>query len=405
MLSTHYGRRLANTCGVLGTTLLLSVCALTGCSSAPSLDTATPANPSAAESDSAATMSVTDVAGRTVDIPAHPERILLAEGRGMFVTSMLNTDNPTEHIVGVGTDLHSAAPGFEEKLATAAPDYNDLPQVGNIAKGDVSVENLLSLNPDVVVMTLDHKKAAEESGFLTKMDQAGLTYVFTDFRQKPLVNTPKSMTLFGQLLGKEDKAQEFNDFYTHRVEDISRRAAALENKPNTFVWRAAGLQDCCSTVKESNLGDLVTAAGGTNMGDELLTTESGTVTAEKLLSVQPEHIIATGGAWAPKQDKPEQVPHVDLGYSAHQDTTTSTLLGLLNTPGLGSLTAPEHGNLHAVYHQFYDSPFNVFALEQFAQWIHPEEFSDLHPVEDFAEFHKNWLPFDFSGVFFASATS
>ncbi len=94
------------------------------------------------------------------------------------------------------------------------------------------------------------------------MDQAGLKYVFTDFRQKPLENTPKSMEVFGQLLGQEDKAAEFNKFYTGKVDDIKSRAEKAGNKPRTLVWRAAGLKDCCSTVKDSNLGDLVNAAGG-----------------------------------------------------------------------------------------------------------------------------------------------
>ena len=55
-------------------------------------------------------------------------------------------------------------------------------------------------DPDVVVMTLDQKKAAEESGFLADMDSAGLKYAFIDFRQDPLEHTAASMSLLGGLL-------------------------------------------------------------------------------------------------------------------------------------------------------------------------------------------------------------
>lgn len=243
-------------------------------------------------------MTITDVAGREVTFDKQPERIVLGEGRGLFATSILNREDPLANIVAVGKDLHQAAPSFESKFAETNAAYKDLPTIGNIAKGDVTVENLLAQKPDVVVMTLDHKKGAEKTGFLDKMDQAGLKYVFTDFRQKPLENTPKSMEVFGQLLGQEDKAAEFNKFYTGKVDDIKSRAEKAGNKPRTLVWRAAGLKDCCSTVKDSNLGDLVNAAGGENLGDSLLDTESGDLTAEKVLAEQPEHIIATGGAWA-----------------------------------------------------------------------------------------------------------
>lgn len=351
------------------------------------------------------TVTITDVTGRQVHLNSQPKKVLLAEGRGLFATSLLNKENPTENVVAIGSDLHKAAPSYEANLSAVHKQYKDLPTVGNIAKGDVSVEALLSHKPDITVLSLDHKKAAEESGLLKKMDQSGLKYVFSDFRQKPLENTTKTISMYGQLFGKEDKAKEFNDFYDSKVKNITDRANAAKNKPKTLVWRAAGMKDCCSTVKDSNLGDLVNAAGGKNMGDELLDTESGDLTAEKILSEQPEQIIATGGSWAKDPDEPEVLPHVELGYRAQPATAEKTLKGLLSTPGFTALKAPKKGNLHAVYHQFYDSPLNVFALEQFAQWLHPELFQDVDVERDFADFHKKWMPFEYSGTFFTSAKS
>ncbi|MDO5032769.1 ABC transporter substrate-binding protein [Corynebacterium sp.] len=383
--------------------VLAAALGLTACSSAPTADTQ--AGPSPAESSSEeGSFHVVDVAGRDVSFDKRPEKIVLAEGRGVFATSILNREDPLANVVALGEDLHTAAPSFESKFAEVNAHYRDLPRIGNIAKGDVSVENLVSFTPDVVVMTLDHKKAAETTGFLDSMDKAGLKYVFTDFRQKPLENTPRSMELLGKLFDREDKAQEFNEFYTDRVTEITERAQKQPQKPRTLLWRAAGLKDCCATVKNSNLGDLVNAAGGHNIGDDLLDTESGDLTAEKVVAEQPELIIATGGSWAKDPEKPEVLPHVELGYAATKEQAETTLAGLLRTPGFGTLNAPKEGELHAVYHQFYDSPFNVFALEQFAVWLHPEEFKDLDPAADFADFHSEHLPFELSGTFFATAS-
>lgn len=377
-------------------TLGLAACGAAGTSNSGSSDGA---------NESGNAVTITDVTGRQVHLDSQPKKVLLAEGRGLFATSLLNKENPTENVVAIGSDLHKAAPSYEAKLSAVHKQYNDLPTVGNIAKGDVSVEALLSHKPDITVLSLDHKKAAEESGLLKKMDQSGLKYVFSDFRQKPLENTTKTISMYGQLFGKEDKAKEFNDFYDGKVKDITDRANAAANKPKTLVWRAAGMKDCCSTVKDSNLGDLVNAAGGKNMGDELLDTESGDLTAEKILAEQPEQIIATGGSWAKDPDEPEVLPHVELGYRAQPATAEKTLKGLLSTPGFTALKAPKKGNLHAAYHQFYDSPLNVFALEQFAQWLHPELFQDVDVERDFADFHKQWMPFEYSGTFFTSAKS
>lgn len=390
--------KLTKTFAALGCAALSFVAAACGADA----DFAGQGDKAAGANGNGAALSVTDVAGRTVDFDKAPERVVLGEGRAMFATSLLNKDNPGENVVAIGSDLHQAAPSFEAKLFEAKTELKDLPTIGSIAKGDVTVENLIAQKPDVVVMTLDHKKAAEQSGYLTKLDQAGLKYVFTDFRQKPLENTTKSVELLGQILGEEDNAKKFTDFYTKRVNEITERAAKIDDKPKTFIWRAAGLKDCCATVNKSNLGDLVTAAGGENLGDSLLDTESGDVTAEKVLSVQPEQIIATGGSWALDPKKPEVLPHVELGYTAEPATAERTLEGLLKTPGFDTLTAPKDGNLHAAFHQFYDSPYNVFALEQFAKWLHPNEFADLDPAADFAKFHDDYLPFKYSGTFFTS---
>lgn len=366
--------------------LVLAAMTLTGCTSSP------PAGEQASGN-----FHVTDVAGRTVSLKEQPKRIVFAEGREVFASSILNPDNPVDNVVALGNDLKTAAPSYQDKLEQARPQVKDLPRIGDIAKGDVTVENLLAQHPDVVVMTLDHKAAAEKTGLLAKMDQAHLKYVFTDFRQKPLENTTTSVKVVGKLMGKEQRAEEFARFYDGRVQEITKRAATADHQPKTLLWQAAGMNDCCATVKESNMGDLIKAAGGANLGDTLLSSPSGTVTAEKVVAEQPEHIIATGGAWAKDPNKPETLPHVEMGYYASKNNTETTKRGLLDTPGFDKLT----GDLHAVYHQFYDSPMNLFALEQFAKWLHPELFADVDPVKDFHDFHQQWMPFEASGEFFS----
>ena len=183
---------------------------------------------------------------------------------------------------------------------------------------------------------------------------------------------------------------------------MSRRVSRESDKPRTFLWRAAGLKDCCSTYANLNLGAVITAAGGHNLGVDLLRTSAGDVTPEKIVATQPEHIIATGGSWAKDPKKPESVPHVELGYNVTDDDAQRTLAGLLKTPGFSLLKAPKDGKLHAVYHQFYDSPFNVFALEQFAAWQHPKQFKGVDLTKDFAKFHEDYLPFGYRGVFFVT---
>ena len=83
------------------------------------------------------------------------------------------------------------------------------------------------------------------------MDDAGIKYVVTDFRQHPLTNTTKSIELLGKIFDKEDKAEAFNKDWTDTVDRVKETAAKADKKPKTFLWRAAGWNDCCATVKKA----------------------------------------------------------------------------------------------------------------------------------------------------------
>ncbi|WP_328700634.1 ABC transporter substrate-binding protein [Corynebacterium wankanglinii] len=344
-------------------------------------------------------VTVTDAAGRTLQFDELPERIVLAEGRAAYATALLQ-DEPLRNVVAYGQDLEKAAGAFRDKLFELQPEAKDMPTIGMIQKGDVTVENLLAQRPDVVIMTLDQKKAVEESGFLSDMDAAGLKYAFIDFRQKPLENTTVSMQLLGDLLGQSERAEKYNEFYNAKVKEITDRVADTTDRPDVLIWMAAGFNDCCAVAGDSNLGTLVTAAGGHNLGPEVLGAENTTITAEKLIELNPDKLIVTGGEWARDPNRTDAIRHVELGYQSSPELALQTCDGPLNQAGMDQLDATKTGNYFAVYHQFYDNPYNVFALEAFAKWIHPEQFADLNPTQDFEDFHKEWLPFDYSGAFF-----
>ena len=343
---------------------------------------------------------VTDIVGRKVTFSAQPQRIVLSESRHVYSLAFLNKTNPIDKVVAWGEDLQKAAPDFYEKVLSVAPKAAELPKIGNIAKDGLPIETLVSHKPDVFIMTLDAYNSAKEKGYLEKLDGQKITYVVTDFRQHPLENTTKSVEMLGTVLGKEDKAKEFTKEWTDKVNTVKERVEKLNDRPSTFVWRAAGLKECCSTVNDSNLGEMINLAGGDNLGDHLVDGASGSVTAEQLIASQPAAIIATGGSWAPDKDKPEVVPHVALGYNSDPETAQKTLQGLLATPGFEELKAPKDDEFFAVWHQFYDSPLNYIAIEQFAKWLHPDEFKDLDPEKDLKEAHKKYVAFDETGVFF-----
>lgn len=394
-LSPSRGARVRRSVLALG---VIAALGLSACSSSESSSTHEQASP---DGDG---FTITDVLGREVSFDHQPERIILGEGRGVFATSALDKSNPLDKVIAMGTDLKDNVPDYYSKLVEAVPSVKDLPEIGSFQKGDVGLENLVNLDPDVLVLSQDQYDAAKTTGTTDKLDSLGLKYVVTDFRAHPLTNTTTSIDIYGKLLGKEDAAQAFSKDWSRVVDMVRDRGSKVQDKPRTFVWRAAGLSDCCGTWNNSNISELVNVAGGENVGDKVLDGESGNLTPEKVIDLDPEVIIATGGDWSAKKGKDgKPATFASAGYAIPQEDAEKSLQHLPSVqPAFDLLRAPKEGNLHAIWHQFYNSPLNYLALLQIAQWLHPEDYHDVDIAKEWSEAHDKYVPFSGEGSFFVS---
>ena len=362
-----------------------------------------PAAPSASGSAGGA-LTITDVADRTVTLEAAPSKIILGESRQAYSLLFLQRDNLMDKVVAWGTDLQSAAPDIYDRVVKVQPKAADLPTVGSVAKGDLSVENLLEHNPDLFLMTLEQYEAAKQAGFDAKLDSAKVPYLVTDFRKKPVENTHTSVRLLGQVFGVSDKADEFLTYYDSLVNPVleAAKAKAEADRPSVFVWRSPGISEPGRTFGESNFGQIVTASGGNNLGTTLIDGDAGTVTAEQLIASQPDIIIATGGDWE-KQKVSEKtvIKYVKLGYNATPEETNQTLGQLSGETGYSELKAFSDKKVYAIYHQFYDAPYNFLAYVAFAEWQGLKV--DGLPEVDAAwsDFHDKFMPFKAEGIFAA----
>ncbi len=355
---------------------------------------------SAASGSSASGFTVTDVVGREVAFEAQPQRVVMSESRQAYSLAFLNKDNPIDKVVAWGTDLQKAAPDFYEMLQTVAPAAKDIPTIGSLKSGDLTVESLVSHQPDVVVLTLDSYNEGQQGDFISKMEAQGLRYVVTDFRRDPVKNTVPSVRLLGEIMDYRDTAEQFLEFYSTHVDPVVDKAKGLSTRPTTFLWRGPGLNDPCSTYSTANLGAVVTATGGTNIADDLLPGEEGVLTPEQVIASAPQNIIATGGEWgAQKLKDTAKTSYVHLGYKADEASARASLEQLKDQPGFDQLTAFADKRVYGVYHQFYDAPYNFVAYLAFAKWQSPEEFKDLDPQGTWEEFHEAFMPWKAQGVF------
>jgi iron complex transport system substrate-binding protein len=347
-------------------------------------------------------IKVKDVAGRDVEVNVPVERVILGEGRQIYFTAALDTEAPFKRVVGWRDDFRKAdLDGYNIYLAKY-PEMGKLPTFGGMKDGTFDIEQAVTLKPDVIIMNIDAKSATEESGYIEKLGKLGIPLVYVDFREKSLENTDPSMRLIGKLFGKEKKAEEFVEFHDAqiaRVTDVIAKAKDLR-KPVVFMERAGGYSDdCCMSFGSENFGRMVELAGGENLAKGIIPGTFGTVNPEQIIASDPDQVIVTGANWE------LYVPAgkwVGVGPGADQAVARQKLADLMKRPAFTDIKAVKQNNVHAIWHQFYNNPYQFVAIQQIAKWLHPDLFQDLDPDATFRELHTRFLPVDYKPGYFVS---
>ncbi|MEM7293342.1 MAG: ABC transporter substrate-binding protein [Pseudomonadota bacterium] len=352
----------------------------------------------------ASELTVTDIAGREVTLPAMPERIILGEGRMMYGIAPIVDGNPFDKLIGWKDDLVLYDPDAFRKFKAAYPeDAERMVNFGNPYAGDFSIEAVLENQADLLILDLGNLFKAEETGLIEKLDKAGVPVVFIDFRRNPTENAVPSMLLLGRLFGEEKNAATFIDFYIAQMRKVSNVVDTIpaEDKPLVVVENAAGWQNdfCCWSFGPYNYGRFVELAGGLNYGSTLANAYSVTLNLEGIVAADPDVIVGTGANW--KEARPE-VTSTLLGYEGDADVNAERMQALADRAGFKELRAVQEGRMHSIYHQFYNSPYHFIAIQQLAKWLHPEDFEDLDPQATFDTLHSRFMPFENSGQFWVS---
>lgn len=348
-------------------------------------------------------VTITDIAGRTVEVEKNPEKVVLGEGRMIYSIAVLDRDNPFKRVVGWKDDLINYDPDAYNKYKAKFPEVAEIENLGSPYAAEYSLETVISLDTDVVFLNLGNLLKAQESGILTKLDKVGIPVVFLDFRQRPTQHTVPSLQILGRIFDERDNADEFVDYYQKNMMTVFSRIEAIkdEDKPVVFIENAAGYNPdkCCSTFGSANLGRLVDLAGGLNWGTKKFPGLRGKVNPEVIFTDDPDVIMGTGANWSKAQPGTMAVL---FGYEADKDAVNQRLAALAGRKGWSELKAVKTGRFHSIYHQFYNSPYHFVALQTFAKWFYPEKFADLDPEATFVELHDKFLPIDYSGVFWGS---
>ena len=336
--------------------------------------------------------TVTDVAGREVSFDGPVQRAILGEGRMLYSLATIETENPFAHVVGWRNDLWTTDTVSFNAYVEKFPEAADLPFLGNLTDGTLQLETVVTLKPDVLILPIGNKTASDEIKLEDTMAGIGVKIVYVDFREHILENTVPSLHILGQLFGKEARADEVADFWQGKMDAIAKVIA--DNKParpNVFMYRAAGLVECCGTFGPDNFGLMVDLAGGHNLGSDFLPGYTGSINPEQVIASNPDIIVVTGSDWTNSPDAQGFVS-VGPGTSDQAADSRKVLASLVEAPAFTGSKAVADGNVHAIWHQFYTSPYQFVAIAEMAKWFHPELFADVDADATFKEFYDRFLP-------------
>ena len=339
--------------------------------------------------------TVTDVAGREVSFDAPVQRAILGEGRLLYSLATIETENPFAHVVGWRNDLWTTDTISFDAYVEKFPEAADLPFLGNLTDGTLQTETVVTLDPDVLILTIGNKAAADEVNLEEMLSGIGVKIVYVDFREHIIDNTVPSLHILGQLFGKEERAQEVADFWQSKMDAIAKVIADNNpQRPDVFMYRAAGLVECCGTFGPDNFGLMVELAGGNNLGSDFLPGYTGSINPEQVIASNPDLIVVTGSDWTNSANS-EGFVSVGPGTADGAEVSREVLASLVEAPAFTGSSAVAEGNVHAIWHQFYASPYQFVAIEAMAKWFHPDLFADVDPDATFKEFYDRFLPIDY----------
>ena len=317
--------------------------------------TASPTNEeSIAETSSNFPVTVTDHAGREVIIEKEPQKLI----SGYYIsTSLLIALDLDEKLVGVEAKADKRA-----IYSLSAPELIELPSVGTAKEFDL--ELCASLNPDLVILPIKLKSAAET------LETLGITVLLVNPESQELLTdmihmiaaatntTEKAEALLGYISEKE----------TYLTETLANAAT-----PSVYL---AGNSSMLSTAGNSMYqSDMIRLAGGSNAASAITDSYWVEIDYEQLLTWNPDYIILAS----------------DASY---------TVEDVLADPNLTNCTAVSTGNVYQIPDkaEAWDSPVpsGILGSLWLANILHGDLLNTADCTAMIDEYYETFYDFTYS---------
>lgn len=309
-------------------------------------------------------LAVTDLAGRTVTLPAPPEKALAIAGPSYEKVFLL----------GQADRLAGAHFLMVERPWVIATNPNIAGVAAIESPGEPNVETLLSLEPDVALF-FDYEEP------LAAMTDAGIPVVvvqnssgnpktadeFIDYQKK-------EVQVFADTFGgaAQEKAKEWMAYFDEKVAYVQGKVSGIPEADRKTALYAYGDEGLGVFSQYSYVSFWLELAGGKNLADETGQEMDTLVTMEQVVAWDPDFYF--------------------LGRMENGDS-------ILGDEKWAGLSAIQNGNVHVCPDgvMFWDySSEGVLLMEFLAQKMYPELFADLDMVGETQAYYSKFYNYDLS---------
>lgn len=360
---------------------------------------------SAAENDNSATVedkliTVTDLDNRTVKINGPVKSVVLADTEAINVFAAVAGPDFIDYLSGVCSSLDANYPDLLSAYSEKYPQMADIPRVGDFEKSTFSVEEVVKLHPDVVILPM-WCKAYDMLPDISALDKAGIPVVYVDFYLRPYGsdNYERSVSLIGALIGKGDRSDQIIDYYSQQVDEVFSRVKDIDNDSKTSVYIEypnSGIDQYGITMSHAGMAIPIDYSGGKNIADDVIA-KSGQINPEYLIKTDPDVIVF---CMVPGTLSDSGGNLVGFGAHPSEDDVNKAVDEYTNRSGWSDLKAVKDGNTYFYYSGMGFSIENFVILQSLAKWCYPDKFSDVDPITNMKEFYDRFMPIPLDGTWY-----
>ena len=341
------------------------------------------------------TKEVTDVLDRTITLPEDVEKVVVTFNLEEYLA--VTGEEGIDKLVGFSHDYWKGRREDAWKTyVTKFPQIQELPDVGY--NDTISVESIISLDPDVVLMSAPVNYDYIEPE-LDKFAEAGIEVAFVNYHKQTVEMHRSSTELIGEIMGPEERAKDISDFYEDQVKLIEEWISGLEEnaeRPKVYMEYSIAPNTYGNSWADKMWGALIPQCGGINIAAGLSDGNSVEVAPEQVIASNPDLIVFTGCL---VDDNNENIV---VGYGADREKALERLQAYKEREGWSGLNAVKNDRMAVLYHDLSRHIFDFAGTQMLAKLCQPELFADVDPEENLRTFFEKYMPVELEGVWMVS---